>query len=166
MPHKESDGADHLERNSRPPVLEVEYLFKQIKCFGKKHSKREYVRGGLSKVRVWVGWGDGEEVVGTRKNLCGECKEAVAKYKCPVCSVRTCSLKCVNAHKARTQCSGVRDKTAYLPMDKLGDREMFSGNFSAETAQMDGLIPSDGSLYSLTQPSLTRLFFSVLVGCF
>ena len=87
-----------------------------------------------------------EEEVGKTKNLCGECKEAVAKYKCPVCSVRTCSLKCVNAHKARTQCSGVRDKTAYLPMNKLGDREMFSGNFSSDQtaqmeAQMDGLIP-------------------------
>ena len=60
-------------------------------------------------------------------NLCEECKVAVAKYKCPRCGVRTCSLKCVNSHKEHTKCSGLRDKTAYKPMDELGDREMFSG---------------------------------------
>ena len=66
-----------------------------------------------------------EEEAGT-STACEECRAAEAKYKCPACGVRTCSLVCVRAHKQRMSCSGVRDKTKYVPMDKLGDREMFS----------------------------------------
>jgi len=62
----------------------------------------------------------------TGETLCEECRACAFKYKCPGCGAKTCSLACVRAHKARTSCTGLRDKTKYLPMDKMGDRELFS----------------------------------------
>ena len=40
--------------------------------------------------------------------LCGACGERVAKYRCPGCGARTCSVACVRAHKEETGCSGER----------------------------------------------------------
>ncbi|EER18252.1 conserved hypothetical protein, partial [Perkinsus marinus ATCC 50983] len=39
-------------------------------------------------------------------SLCQVCKNNDFKYTCPACSMRTCSLECVNAHKAKTNCTG------------------------------------------------------------
>jgi len=36
--------------------------------------------------------------------VCGVCGDAEAKYKCPRCAKRTCSLKCVKAHKQADEC--------------------------------------------------------------
>ena len=35
------------------------------------------------------------------------------KYTCPRCGIHTCSLPCVQKHKRRAQCSGVRNPAAY-----------------------------------------------------
>lgn len=48
---------------------------------------------------------------------CAQCAVAQAKYTCPGCSARTCSLPCSKAHKAATACSGVRNPAAYVPMN-------------------------------------------------
>ncbi|KAJ7068018.1 hypothetical protein C8F01DRAFT_1116568 [Mycena amicta] len=48
---------------------------------------------------------------------CVVCRKA-AKYTCPRCSTPTCSLPCSRTHKTRSQCSGERDKAAYVPMNK------------------------------------------------
>lgn len=40
------------------------------------------------------------------------------KYRCPACSTRTCSLQCVQTHKARG-CSGKRDPTSYVKKSQL-----------------------------------------------
>ena len=53
----------------------------------------------------------------------------MAKYKCPRCLVRTCSLACSKAHKLRTQCTGKRDVTKYVPKDEFDERVMFSGEW-------------------------------------
>lgn len=39
-----------------------------------------------------------------------------SKYKCPRCSLRSCSLNCSKAHKEQRGCDGERDKTAYIAM--------------------------------------------------
>lgn len=52
-------------------------------------------------------------------NLCSICHVSAPKYKCPRCNLRTCSLPCIKRHKARSDCSGVRDATAYVPRKKL-----------------------------------------------
>lgn len=41
------------------------------------------------------------------------------KYRCPRCSVQTCSLPCTKRHKLWAQCSGVRDPAAYIKRNDL-----------------------------------------------
>lgn len=52
-------------------------------------------------------------------SLCAICHVSTPKYKCPRCSLRTCSLACIKKHKAWSECSGERDATAYVPPSKL-----------------------------------------------
>lgn len=52
-------------------------------------------------------------------SLCSICHVSTPKYKCPRCSVRTCSLGCIKKHKAWAECSGERDPTTYIPPSKL-----------------------------------------------
>lgn len=47
-----------------------------------------------------------------------------AKYKCPKCETRSCSLDCVKKHKAEADCDGVRDKVKYLSMQKFTDMDV------------------------------------------
>ena len=46
--------------------------------------------------------------------LCPICYTNPPKYRCPRCSMRTCSMDCFKAHKIRAACSGIRDPTKYL----------------------------------------------------
>ncbi|TXT15884.1 hypothetical protein VHUM_00387 [Vanrija humicola] len=50
-----------------------------------------------------------------RSNTCAMCTSE-ARYTCPRCSTRTCSLPCSKAHKAAASCSGVRDPAAFVPL--------------------------------------------------
>ncbi|KAF7353031.1 Box C/D snoRNA protein 1 [Mycena venus] len=59
-------------------------------------------------------------VVAPPRVLCTVCNHRYAIYTCPRCATRTCSLPCSSAHKARTACSGERDKAAYVPMNRYG----------------------------------------------
>ncbi|KAH0494408.1 hypothetical protein TgHK011_001028 [Trichoderma gracile] len=52
-------------------------------------------------------------------SLCGICHINTPKYKCPRCSIATCSLACITKHKSWSQCSGARDQTAYVAKSKL-----------------------------------------------
>lgn len=45
---------------------------------------------------------------------CKVCNQQEAKYKCPGCSAKTCSSLCSNQHKSESNCSGTRNKAAYL----------------------------------------------------
>ncbi|KAI8319140.1 hypothetical protein GQ54DRAFT_299579 [Martensiomyces pterosporus] len=45
---------------------------------------------------------------------CEQCTAAEAKYKCPGCMVRTCSLACSKKHKELTGCTGQRDRTKFI----------------------------------------------------
>jgi hypothetical protein len=47
--------------------------------------------------------------------LCPICYNSPPKYRCPRCSMRTCSLECSQAHKLRASCSGVRDPSKFIP---------------------------------------------------
>lgn len=58
--------------------------------------------------------------------LCQECKKSEWKYKCPRCDLRSCGLDCVKAHKARTGCSGKRDRTAFVPLAEFCDNVLVS----------------------------------------
>lgn len=50
--------------------------------------------------------------------ICSICK-APAKYTCPRCAARSCSLPCSKAHKENKGCSGVRDPAAFVPLAKF-----------------------------------------------
>lgn len=55
------------------------------------------------------------------KDLCQECRQSAFQYQCPRCSFRSCSLACCQAHKQRTQCTGKRDRTAFVKVGEMTD---------------------------------------------
>ncbi|GMN38793.1 hypothetical protein TIFTF001_008024 [Ficus carica] len=57
---------------------------------------------------------------------CEECKVKESKYKCPGCSLRSCSLPCVKAHKQRTDCTGKRNRTQFVPLSQFDDNQLLS----------------------------------------
>ena len=62
-----------------------------------------------------------------RLGKCELCDKGEAKYTCPRCAAKTCCLSCVNNHKSMTGCSGVRNKTAYIPLNEFSDLDLLSG---------------------------------------
>jgi hypothetical protein len=60
------------------------------------------------------------------RNLCAQCQSQEARYKCPQCQVRTCSVPCVQAHKRSLNCSGVRNRTQYVPLESYDENMLFS----------------------------------------
>ncbi|PRW59975.1 box C D snoRNA 1 [Chlorella sorokiniana] len=59
-------------------------------------------------------------------SACQVCGKAAAKYCCPRCDRRTCSLDCVKAHKEATGCSGKRDRTAFVGRGAFDERTFLS----------------------------------------
>ncbi|XP_077133650.1 box C/D snoRNA protein 1 [Ranitomeya variabilis] len=57
---------------------------------------------------------------------CETCGSDEAKYKCPRCQKYSCSLPCVKKHKVDVACSGVRDKTAFVPLSTFSDLHLLS----------------------------------------
>ncbi|XP_071096633.1 box C/D snoRNA protein 1-like [Haliotis cracherodii] len=57
---------------------------------------------------------------------CQVCGDNPAKYRCPGCDQRTCSLPCVNKHKVVTGCDGRRNKTAHVAMKGFTDTHLLS----------------------------------------
>ena len=49
--------------------------------------------------------------------LCGE----PSRYRCPACSIRTCSLACVQLHKYQQSCSGVRETEKFRAVQQFDD---------------------------------------------
>ncbi|KIR81941.1 hypothetical protein I306_00977 [Cryptococcus gattii EJB2] len=49
--------------------------------------------------------------------ICGICSSP-AKYTCPRCSARSCSLNCSQTHKSRDSCSGIRDPVKFVPLNQ------------------------------------------------
>jgi len=72
------------------------------------------------------------ESSGTKKRkiegTCDVCKNTEARYCCPRCNTRSCSLGCCKKHKIDTKCSGERQKTAFIPITEFTDSNLISGN--------------------------------------
>ena len=51
-----------------------------------------------------------EDIIESPKILCEICKKEEYKYNCPRCLIKTCSVKCVKAHKKKFGCDGEKDK--------------------------------------------------------
>lgn len=52
-------------------------------------------------------------------SLCRICHTNPPKYRCPRCALQTCSLPCTKRHKLWSDCSGIRDPTAYKSRAQL-----------------------------------------------
>ncbi|CAK9812859.1 Box C/D snoRNA protein 1 [Anthophora quadrimaculata] len=61
-----------------------------------------------------------------RLENCEVCNTDKAKYTCPKCEVRTCSLRCVNIHKKELECDGIRDKTKFVTLQSFTDLDLLS----------------------------------------
>ncbi|KIY45879.1 hypothetical protein FISHEDRAFT_30260, partial [Fistulina hepatica ATCC 64428] len=48
---------------------------------------------------------------------CAVCSTKNAIYTCPRCHIKTCSLSCSSSHKTQNNCSGQRNKVAFVPMN-------------------------------------------------
>lgn len=75
-----------------------------------------------------------EESAATAENpnhppFCQECELNPAKYTCPGCSLRSCSLPCVKAHKQHTGCTGKRQQTQCVPLSQFDDDLLLHGTF-------------------------------------
>lgn len=57
---------------------------------------------------------------------CDVCEAEEAKYRCPNCLKFSCSLLCVKQHKLQSGCSGVRDRTAFVPLTAFSDLQLLS----------------------------------------
>ncbi|KAH6943991.1 hypothetical protein HPB50_001147 [Hyalomma asiaticum] len=70
------------------------------------------------------------------ERTCLQCGKP-SKYCCPKCSARSCSLPCVKQHKKIGECDGIRDKTAYIPLDGFTDLDLLSDyRFLEESARI------------------------------
>ena len=68
--------------------------------------------------------------------MCAICTSSEAKYTCPKCQVRTCSLACVRKHKETTGCDGQRDRVAYVRVSEMGTSNLISDMRFLEEVEM------------------------------
>lgn len=57
---------------------------------------------------------------------CGVCKAKDWKYKCPRCTIQTCSLPCIRIHKNETGCSGIRSQTHFVSLKEFDTNQLKS----------------------------------------
>ncbi|KAK6195469.1 hypothetical protein SNE40_000894 [Patella caerulea] len=75
---------------------------------------------------------------------CQVCEENIAKYTCPRCKRKTCSLVCVKKHKYENKCDGIRDKTAHVAVKDFTDRDLLSDyRFLEDTSRKTNSITRD-----------------------
>lgn len=61
-----------------------------------------------------------------RLGKCEVCDFKQAKYTCPKCEVKTCSVDCLKIHKKELNCDGVRDRTKYIPIKNITESDLMS----------------------------------------
>ena len=96
---------DKSTESNEPPtentlLLEAEFLLtKKRKPFGESSSLRQ---------------------------KCRMCLEKEYKYKCPKCSIVTCSVQCVNLHKTLKSCNGLKPKFHNKKLTELSELDLKS----------------------------------------
>lgn len=69
---------------------------------------------------------DGHEEVDDSLIRCMICHLNPKVYKCPRCSILTCSLACCLSHKKSMECTGQRDRTEYVPVKEFRESNLRS----------------------------------------
>lgn len=62
----------------------------------------------------------------SKLGFCEVCAATEAKYTCPRCEVKTCSLKCSTIHKKELECTGERDRAKFIPVKKFTNLDLSS----------------------------------------
>ncbi|EPZ30885.1 hypothetical protein O9G_006283, partial [Rozella allomycis CSF55] len=57
------------------------------------------------------------------EDQCKICLINKFKYKCPRCSIKTCSLNCVKKHKEQNECSGQLSRTHFIKVSDFTDTD-------------------------------------------
>ena len=98
------------------------------------------------------------------RQRCEECNEKTSLYQCPGCMIRTCSLKCCQAHKKRTKCSGKRSRGKILPLCRMDDDSLRSDYFFMEEvlemmprASKISKLAEENSMQSIAHRSTTSM---------
>uniref|UniRef100_A0A182TGI7 Box C/D snoRNA protein 1 n=1 Tax=Anopheles melas TaxID=34690 RepID=A0A182TGI7_9DIPT len=71
-------------------------------------------------------------ILGKRLGYCEACTANAAKYTCPRCDVKTCSMECLNIHKTKLKCNGIRDRTKYIPLVKMTKMDLMNDYYFLE----------------------------------
>lgn len=58
--------------------------------------------------------------------VCSVCGVNQAKYTCPACSIKSCSLSCVKSHKKCQGCTGIRDRAAMVLKEDMDNLTLLS----------------------------------------
>ena len=66
------------------------------------------------------------EKTNSNSTKCEICNTNAHKYKCPGCSMKTCSLACCKQHKQTTGCDGQRDKTKFVNKEQFDEHVLLS----------------------------------------
>ncbi|KAG7171654.1 Box C/D snoRNA protein 1-like [Homarus americanus] len=67
-----------------------------------------------------------QQTASSKVDMCSVCGVNKAKYRCPACTVRSCSLSCVKTHKRCEGCNGVRDRAAMVLKDDMDNLSLLS----------------------------------------
>lgn len=73
----------------------------------------------------------------TPKIQCAVCKSSASLYKCPACSITTCSCECVKKHKIQSGCNGKRNRAEFVSKSGFTDKHLRSDyHFLEDTLQL------------------------------
>lgn len=62
----------------------------------------------------------------SKLGTCSVCRTNKARYTCPACGVRSCSLSCVKSHKKCEGCDGIRNKASLVLKDDMDNLTILS----------------------------------------
>ena len=85
------------------------------------------------------------------KILCEICKKEEYKYNCPRCSIKTCSVKCVKAHKNKFGCDGEKDKFRLVIKQEDYNEQVFHRDVKFLNNAINDINISNKKIYNLTE---------------
>ena len=102
-----------------------------------------------------------EDIIESPKILCEICKKEEYKYNCPRCLIKTCSVKCVKAHKKKFGCDGEKDKFRLITKQEDYNEKVFHRDVKFLNNAINDINTSNKKIYYLseeTNSSRTKLF--------
>ena len=95
-----------------------------------------------------------EQIIKKEKILCQICKTQEYKYNCPRCLFKTCSVKCVKAHKSKYGCDGEKDKFGHVSKQEDYNEKIFHRDVHFLNSAINDINMSNKKIYNLTEDTL------------